>query len=1180
MSTDPREERLACRIADLYATDSQFTDARSIEALTAAIEQPGLRLPRIVSTVMGAYAERPAVGERAVNLTTDPETGRTSLELLPWFDTVTYRELWGRVGAVASALTDGPGHPVQPGDRVCVLGFTSVDYATLDMALVQLGAVSVPLQTSAPVSQLRPIVTETEPRVIASSINDLGDAVELVLTGYTPARLVVFDYRPEVTEQREAFDAARTRLAEADRPVLMETLAELLERGDSLPAPELVPDDDDDPLRLLIYTSGSTGAPKGAMYPERLVANFWRRSRWNWGESSVGPSITLSFMPMSHVMGRGILYGTLGNGGTAYFTARSDLSTLFEDLPLVRPTELNFVPRIWDMLYQEFQSEVDRRSVDDADRAALQAEVMADQAQNLLGGRFVSAMTGSAPISAEMKEFVESLLDLHLVEGYGSTEAGIVYVDGQVRRPSVIDYKLVDVPDLGYFHTDQPYPRGELLVKTQDLFPGYYKRPEVTSEVFDADGYYRTGDVVAEVGPDQLVYLDRRNNVLKLSQGEFVTVSKLEAVFGDSPLVRQIYVYGNSARSYVLAVLVPTEEALNRSGGDVESLKPAISESLQDIAKDIGLQSYEIPRDFIIETTPFTLENGLLTGIRKLARPKLKAHYGDRLEQLYAELADSQANELRALRQDGADGPVLETIRRAAGALLGAGVGDLAPDAHFTDLGGDSLSALTFGNLLREIFDVDVPVGVIVSPASDLRSIADYIETERTSAATRPTYAAIHGRDATDVHARNLTLDKFIDATTLAAAPTLRPPSAEVRTVLLTGATGFLGRYLALEWLERMDLVDGTVICLVRAKDNESALERLDATYDSGDPELLRHYRELAADHLEVIAGDKGEANLGLDHQTWQRLADTVDLIVDPAALVNHVLPYSELFGPNALGTAELIRIALTTKQKPFTYVSTIGVGDQIEASMFTEDADIRVISPIRKVDDNPETGYANGYGNSKWAGEVLLREANDLCGLPVAVFRCDMILADTAYAGQLNVPDMFTRLMLSLVATGIAPGSFYELDGDGNRQRAHYDGLPVGFIAEAISTLGAQVVDGFATYHVMNPYDDGIGLDEYVDWLIDAGYPIQRIPGYDAWLQRFDTALRALPDKQRQASLLPLLHNYQRPEQPIRGSMAPTDRFRAAVQDAKIGPDKDIPHVTAPVIVKYITDLQQLGLL
>ena len=255
----------------------------------------------------------------------------------------------------------------------------------------------------------------------------------------------------------------------------------------------------------------------------------------------------------------------------------------------------------------------------------------------------------------------------------------------------------------------------------------------------------------------------------------------------------------------------------------MEALKPLITESLQNVAKAAGLQSYEVPRDFIVETTPFTLENGLLTGIRKPARPKLKAHYGDRLERLYAELADSQARELRALRHSGADRPVLETISRAAGALLGAAASDLRPEAHFNDLGGDSLSALTFANLLQEIFDVDVPVGVIVSPATDLQVIADYIAAERTSGAKRPTFAAVHGRDATEVHARDLTLDKFLDAATLAAAPALPPPSAEVRTVLLTGATGFLGRYLALEWLERMALVGGKLICLVRAKSNEDA---------------------------------------------------------------------------------------------------------------------------------------------------------------------------------------------------------------------------------------------------------------------------------------------------------------------------------------------------------------------
>ena len=236
--------------------------------------------------------------------------------------------------------------------------------------------------------------------------------------------------------------------------------------------------------------------------------------------------------------------------------------------------------------------------------------------------------------------------------------------------------------------------------------------------------------------------------------------------------------------------------------------------------------------------------------------------------------------------------------------------------------------------------------------------------------------------------------------------------------------------------------------------------------------------------------------------------------------MVNGVFPYSELFGPNVVGTAELIRFALTTKLKPYSYVSSGDVRNQIDPSAFTEDADIRVISPTRTNDGS----YGNGYANSKWAGEVLLREAHDLCGLPVAVFRCDVILADPTYAGQLNVSDIVTRMVLSLVATGLAPGSFFPLDAEGNRQRAHFDGLPVDFVAEAIATLGAQVVDGFETYHVMNPHDDGIGPDEYVDWLIEAGYPIQRIGDFGEWLQRFETALGALPDRQREHSVLQML--------------------------------------------------------
>ncbi|BBZ66901.1 oxidoreductase [Mycolicibacterium insubricum] len=1159
--------RLNRRISELYATDPQFAAARPDPEVAAAVDAPGLDLATIVNTVLTGYGDRPAVGERARRVVTDPATGRSTTTPAPHFDTLTYRELHDRVRAVTDALAD----TVAPGDRVAILGFTSVDYATVDLALIQLAAVSVPLQTSASAAALTPIIAETEPRVLAASVVDVAHAVDLIEAGPGPSRLVVFDIHDGDDDHRDALAAARARLH--DSGVVVETLAEVIRRGrTAAPAEARTPAVGEDPLALLVYTSGSTGAPKGAMYPQSRAANMWRSNNsWQWDDlQATAPSIVLCFLPMSHVMGRGILYGALSAGGTAYFAARPDLSTLIEDLSLVRPTQLNFVPRIWDMLHQEWASERDR-----AGRLSPEAEaaLMRTVSDRLIGNRYVLAITGSAPISPELRAWVETFLDLHLVEGYGSTEAGAVMVDGVLRRPPVTDYKLVDVPELGYLGTDRPYPRGELLLKSAQLFPGYYHRPEVSAGVLDDDGFYRTGDIFAETAPATLVYVDRRNNVLKLSQGEFVTLSKLEAAYLTSPLISQIYLYGNSARPYLLAVIVPTAEAL---AGDPSDLRGRLSESLKRVAAATELQSYEIPRDFLVETEPFTQANGLLTGIRKLAWPKLKERYGDALEALYAELSDGQAAELARLRTDGAAGPVAETVGRAAAALLGTAAADIAPDAHFTDLGGDSLSALTYSNLLHDIFGVDVPVGLIVSPATDLAAIAAHIEAAR-AGATRPSYDGVHGRDATVVRAADLTLDKFLPAETLSAAPGLPGPRSEVRTVLLTGATGFLGRYLALEWLERMDLVDGKLICLVRARSYTEAAARLDATFDSGDPELLAHYRELAADHLEVLAGDKGEENLGLDPTTWARLAADVDLIVDPAALVNHVLPYRQLFAPNALGTAELIRIALSTRIKPYLYVSTIGVGDGMAPGTFVEDADIRATSPTRAVDDS----YANGYGNSKWAGEVLLREAHDLCGLPTAVFRCDMILADTSWAGQLNLPDMFTRMMLSLVATGIAPESFTELDPGGHRQPSHYDGLPVEFIAEAVSTLGTRLEPGeFVTYHVMNPYDDGIGMDEFVDWLIEAGYPISRVPDYQGWLDRFDTALRGLPDRQRQASLLPLLHNYTKPGVPQHGSLAPTEVFRAAVQDAKIGPDKDIPHVSREVIVKYATDLELLGLL
>ncbi|WP_063020064.1 carboxylic acid reductase [Nocardia niwae] len=1154
------------RVTRLYAEYDDIRNATPRAEVTEKVREPGAGLARIVETVMTGYADRPALGQRATELRTG-ETGRTTLSLLPEFDTITYGELWERVRAVAAAWHGDALDPLEAGDFVAILGFTSSDYTTLDLACIHLGLVAVPLQSSAPVAQLTAIVGETAPRVLAATPALLDAAVTCALAESGTRRLVVFDYHPGDDDQRAAFDAARARLADAGSSVLLETFGEVLARGRSLPqAPLFTAEPGEDPLALLIYTSGSTGTPKGAMYSQRLVARGWVN------RPDVA-AINLNYMPMSHVAGRGSLTGVLARGGTAYFAAESDMSTLFDDIALARPTEVFFVPRVCDMIFQRFRSEVDRRDAPGVDRAALDAEVKTELREDFLGGRIVVAICGSAPVSAEMKSFIESVLDLELHDGYGSTEAGgVVVIDGLVQRPPVLEYKLADVPELGYFRTDKPHPRGELLLKSTTLISGYYKRPDITAEIFDAEGFYKTGDIVAELAPDHLVYVDRRNNVLKLSQGEFVAISHLEAVYATSPLIRQIFVYGSSERAYLLAVIVPTEDVLG--WGDTEKMKTALSESLRRLAKDAELQPYEIPRDFLIEPEPFSTVDGLLSGIGKLLRPKLKERYEPRLQELYAELAAGQANELLDLRRTALELPVLETVSRAAKAVLGCADADLRPDAHFTDLGGDSLSALSLSNLLQEIFAVEVPVSVVISPANGLREVADYVAAERASGGRGVTYTAVHG-DGAQVRAADLTLHKFLDARTIAEAPTLPRPSATARTVLLTGANGYLGRFLCLEWLRRMHDGGGTLVCLVRGSDAAAARKRLDSAFDSGDPALISDFQTLAAEHLEVIPGDIGEPNLGLDDRMWQRLAERVDVIVHPAALVNHVLPYRHLFGPNVVGTAELIRLALTTRLKPFTYLSTVAVAAQIDPAVFAEDGDIRRISPVRAVDDS----YANGYGNSKWAGEVLLREANDLCGLPVAVFRSDMILADRRYAGQLNVPDIFTRLLLSLIVTGIAPFSFYRTDAGGNRSRAHYDGLPVDFTAEAITALGASATAGFESFDVLNPHDDGRSLDEFVDWLIEAGHRIERIPDYDEWVTRFETALRALPERQRHASVLPLLHAYRRPAPAVRGSALPAEKFRSAVRAAKIGADHDIPQISRELIEKYATDLTVRGL-
>jgi fatty acid CoA ligase FadD9 len=1173
MPQEPRKlPRFANRVIEMMGRDPQLQALMPDAAVDAALRNPDLSYQQVIDTALSGYAQRPALGQRAYKVVVDHATGRRQREYLPRFDTITYLELQNRIKGLANTWRHHELHRVAPGEFVCILGFTGTDYTVVDLACAYSQAVSVPLQSTLAGADLDGIFTDTAPTAVAATVDDLVLAARLAGSHKTVRSIIALDYDEHVDSDREKFETAQTELAQKRSKAKLVTLADLVGFGDFQPFEPLPPNPEgQERMAVLLHSSGSTGKPKGAIMPERMCIP-------SWDPGFLAPVVRVCFAPLNHLVGRNQVFSTLARGGTGYFTTRPDLSLLFDDIRLARPTELVVFPRALEMVHRHYLGEVvRRRGLSGGDVKTIGPQVRADMRSTFLGDRIAHMIVGSAPTTPEIRDFIKDCFQVPLVDGYGSTETGgSVTLRDRILRPPVIAYKLRDVPELGYYTTDKPYPRGELCIKTKLASPGYFKRPDATAGMFDEEGYILTGDIMEEHGPDHVVYIDRRNDVLKLSQGEYVAIGALGTMFeSGSRVIQQMYAYGNSARSYVLAVIVPNMNVVrNRLGANPSEaeIKTLIRTELKAVARAENLKAFEVPRDFIMEFEPFSHENGLLSSVHKRLRPALKAKYGERLEQLYAELERKQNEQLMALQDRNSGLSTLDKIGKALEAMLGVEGVDVTQPLSFADLGGDSLGATAFSALLEEIFGVKLPVNTILSPAANPKKWARAIEDAlNADVKAQPTFASVHGKDAGQISSVDLDVTRFIDAETLAKVP-IAPPHEVSRTVLMTGATGFLGRFLCLEWLERLAGLDGKLICMVRAADAAAARRRLESIFEGSDPALEERFKTLAGKHLEVIVGDCADPGLGLEAAEFDRLAAEVDHIVHPAALVNHVLSYENLFGPNVVGTAELVRLALTKRQKGIDFISSVATTHLLE-----RDAGNDEDTPLRpKI--TLSNRYASGYGASKWAGEQLLHSAHRRFGLPVNVFRGDMMLANRRYHEQINLPDVFTRLLYSVVVTGIAPKSFYQLTPDGSRQNAHYDGLPVDFIAAATVGIGAEPHRGIRTFHVLNHHvNDGMSLDQFVDWIEEAGYPVKRIPNHSEWLRQFEARLRALPEEKRQRSSINVLSSLGHPY-PAHERMFGSKHFQEAVRKLPVGPD--VPHLDQAFILKCLDDMRRLGLI
>ncbi|MFT4568405.1 MAG: fatty acid CoA ligase FadD9 [Saprospiraceae bacterium] len=1168
------KRRYGTRVMELSRRDPEIGQLIPDNDVREKALEKNLTLDRVMGVFLDGYGERPAMGERSYRVEEDPISGKNIRNYLPSYNTSTYREFHDRIKAISMAWRTHPECRVGPDDFVMIIGFADIDFLSIDMACAYAKATTVPVQSSTSGADLNEMVANIEPVTIAATLCDLSLAVQLATTHDSIKSIIVFNYDDRIDTERAMVNQAKQTIADSNKELHLFSISDLISFGSQQPWSFLPPDENDSDQRTaILHSSGSTGKPKGAVISRKAIIQNWL------GKKTSVPRVTMHLAPLNHIMGRTNAVSILGCGGTGYFTLQPDLSSLLEDIRLARPTFMSLFPRIFELVHQHFQNEVTKRLRQGTEsKTEIEAQVKVEMRNTYLGDRLLCIVFGSAPTSPKVQAFMKDCFDVLMVEGYGNTESGTgnLTLEDKINRANVIEYKLRDVPELGYYTSDKPFPRGELCVKTKFGIKEYYKQPEVTANLFDEEGYSCTGDIVEERAEDVVVVIDRRKDVLKLSQGEYVAVGALGTLYeAGSAVIMQIYVYGNSQRSYLVAVVVLESNLLKQSLGDQPSdaqIKNLLRDELNNVAQKEELKPFEVPRDFILEYEPFTQNNGLLSSVRKRLRPALKRKYGAALEALY-ELKDNADDDRIAAVKDPES--TLSTIEKLVVILegqLGVEITDTTQPRNFNALGGDSLGASLFSLTIEEVFDVLLPADMLLAPSGHLQQWAIFIEKANDdSSSGQVTFAEIHGKGAKNVSAEDLQLERFLESELLNNTSEL--PSAPIipKTVLLTGANGFLGHIVCLEWMKTLSQTGGKLICIVREKDDAAAFGKLAKEYQGLDPKFEKAFTELAKNHLEVWAGDIARKNLGLSDERFQQLTTHVDRICHVAALVNHRLAYQHLFGPNVVGTSEIIRLAISKTRKPIDFISTVGVFRFLESSR-----GINETVPYKQqieLSDN----YASGYGASKWAGEILLQKASERCDIPINIFRCDMILPDQEYKGQANESDMLTRILYSIVITGLAPQSFYGSRKSGRRKIPHYDGVPVDLLSKAIVGAYNQEHSECMTYHALNYLDDAVSLDRFVDWIASAGYTINRIPDHEEWYERMETKLKSLPEEQRQLSALNVLMAFRKP---MYGgpSWIDSNNFKKLV--SSLDTLESLPHLSEVYIHKYLEDLSLLGMI
>jgi long-chain acyl-CoA synthetase len=500
---------------------------------------------------------------------------------------VSWQEAGRRVDALGRALL---AQGVRRGDPVAVLGRTRLEWILLDWAIMSIGAVVVGLYPTNTASECAYVLGHSD-AVLAFAEDDEQQA----------KLAAVFD-RPVV-----GFD----ELEEFERRA-----------GDD----ELEPVAEDD-LATLIYTSGTTGPPKGCMLTQKNLVNAALGVTTHLEGAT---DTVLLFLPMAHSFARIVHQSAAFHGATLALCA--DALRLPEAMHEVRPTILPAVPRVFEKIHANVLGEIERSSgakraigrwaLRVGSRNLLADKLVFSKVRDRLGGRIRLGVSGAAPLGLDVLEFFHSL-GMLVIEGYGLTETSSSL---SVNDPD--DYRFGTVGRAVAGAEVRLAEDGEILVRSDSVFAGYYKDPEATAAAFTEDGFFRTGDV-GEIDADGFVKItDRKKDLIITAGGKNIAPQNLENALKASRFVSQAIVIGDR-RPYVTAlVTLDWDEVGDR---DPQQL---VQEIVDEVNRD-RVRVEQIKR-FAILPRDFTQEDGELTPTLKLRRKVVQDHFAEQIEQLYA----------------------------------------------------------------------------------------------------------------------------------------------------------------------------------------------------------------------------------------------------------------------------------------------------------------------------------------------------------------------------------------------------------------------------------------------------------------------------------------------------------------------------------------------------------------